>query len=59
MSVAYSYGCFHAARYKCKNMNYLFDALADHGAPSTAITSWLRAMANSRNNTSTRLGKHR
>ena len=59
LAVAYSYGCFHAAPYKCENMNYLFHALADHGAPSTAITNWLRAMANSRNNTSTRLGKHR
>ena len=60
MVVAYSYGCFHVAPYKCENVNYLFDALADHVAPSTAITSWLRAMVNSRNNmyTSTRLGKH-
>ena len=59
LAVAYSYGCFHPAPYCCENMNYLFHRLASHGAPSTAITNWLRAMANSRNNTSAQLGGHR
>ena len=59
MVVAYSYGCFHPAPYYAEAMNYLFHGLATHGAPSTAITNWLRAIVNSRSNTSSQLGRHR